>query len=305
VSLAKRRKQRQSIDAGGPGRQDNIDRACERGEAFDSLLVAEWCVPTLIAILLVVFVVLSLLLAAWTLFFQGYIYSEPVEAIYWRAPAAGGALTLFVIIWVVCDYRSIEDRRKEGVYHPLHEFSFSETKTYKYLWVPSDGREERYTLQGNQYVSKSGRRLPGRPIRVTAGDDPPDDEKHVFEPEMDNGHFKAKEGETLRYYEQGNKARYMDENMLGRISITHYGWLVGTLLLNFGFFLVWFVVLWLLLRFQWSHALGIAFGFWLVSLFVLPMILTRAEQVRKERLTAQQAAMRMPSLLPQSSAGPS
>jgi hypothetical protein len=232
------------------------------------------------------------LLAAWTLFFQGYIYSEPVEAIYWRAPAAGGALTLFLIIWIICDYRSIADRRQaEGSYHPLHEFSFRETKEYKYLWIIRDGREEKYTLRGNQYVNNSGRRLPERPTKVLAGND--DDEKHVFEPEMENGRFKAKEGEYLRYYEQDNKARYMDENSLGKISITHYGWLIGTLLLNFGFLLVWFVVLWLLLRFQWAHALGIAFGFWLISLFVLPLILTKAESVRKDRLAPAQATRRL------------
>jgi hypothetical protein len=249
----------------------------------------EWRVLILIAILLVVFVVLSLLLAAWTLFFQGYIYSEPVEAIYWRAPAAGAALTLFLIIWVVLDYRSIDDRRQEGRYHPLHEFSFRETKTYNYLWIPRDGRDELYALRGSEYLNKNRHRLPERPTKITAGDEL-DGEKEVFEPEMENGRFKAKQGESLRYYDPGNKSRYMDESSLGRISITHYGWLVMTLLLNFGFLLVWFVALWLLLRFQWSHALGIAFGFWLISLFVLPMILTRAEQVRKERLAPVQTA---------------
>src|SRR5215469_15735149 len=77
---------------------------------------------SLVVVLLVVFAVLSLLLAAWTLFFQGYIYSEPVEAIYWRAPAAGAALTLFLLIWMVLDYRSIETPQDEGRYR---SFDFS------------------------------------------------------------------------------------------------------------------------------------------------------------------------------------
>ncbi len=47
---------------------------------------------------------------------------------------------------------------------------------------------------------------------------------------------------------------------------------------------MWFLSLWLLLRFQWPHALGLAVAFWLVMLFILPMILTKAESVRKERL---------------------
>jgi hypothetical protein len=64
-------------------------------------------------------------------------------------------------------------------------------------------------------------------------------------------------------------------------------------------------VLWLALRFQWAHALGIAFGFWLISLFVLPMILTRAEQVRKERLAPTQTASLMPIRSPRKSSGSS
>ena len=46
-------------------------------------ILAERSVFSIILILLVVFAVLSLLLAAWTLFFQSYIYSEPIGALYW------------------------------------------------------------------------------------------------------------------------------------------------------------------------------------------------------------------------------
>jgi hypothetical protein len=62
------------------------------------------------------------------------------------------------------------------------------------------------------------------------------------------------------------------------------------LLLNFGFLVVWFLCFWLLLDFQWSHALGLAFGAWLICLFVLPMILTEAEKVRKANLPPTQTA---------------
>ncbi len=89
---------------------------------------------SLILIVLVVWVLLGLLLAAWTLFFQGYIYSEPVSAIYWRAPAAAAALTLFLCFWIVLDYRSIEKRDDEGRYQPLHELSLYEYETYEHIW---------------------------------------------------------------------------------------------------------------------------------------------------------------------------
>jgi hypothetical protein len=242
-------------------------------------------VPYLVLTLLVVFVVLSLLLAAWTLFFQGYIYSEPVEAIYWRAPAAAGALTFFLLIWIVLDYRSIDDPSQEGRYRPLHDSSSSETERFdKITILDQDRKKVSYTRQGNKYVTKGNRSLPDKPLEIIATDK--NGEEHVFKPKTDaKGTFQPEDGQ-LRYYEEGNPKRYMTEGAgIGQISIFHFGWLLMTLILNFGFLIVWFVSLWLLLRFQWSHALGLAFVAWLISLFILPMILTQAENVRKKRLS--------------------
>jgi hypothetical protein len=245
----------------------------------------EWRVGSLIVIVLVVWVGLSLLLAAWTLFFQGYIYSEPVSAIYWRAPAAGTALTVFVILWMMLDYRSVQDRGDEGRYQPLHSFSYRESERYEHLWIIRDGIKEHYEWRGNQYVNKSNRRLPERPRKIIASHKADGDE-HDFEPKLDaKGNFQIEADQKLRYYEKDNPSRYMEEGYPGLISITHFGWLVMNLLLNFGFLAVWFVSLWLLLRFQWSHALGLAVVFWLVMLlFIMPMILKKTEEVRKERL---------------------
>ncbi len=245
---------------------------------------------SLVLIVLVVFAVLSLLLAAWTLFFQGYIYSEPVEAIYWRAPAAGAALTLFLLLWIVLDYRSIEKPGDEGRYRPLHEFSARETEKYDKLTIVDQERKKvQYTWRGDQYVSPGGQRLRGRPLEILARDK--DGQEHVFKPPTDDkGNFKVEKGQSLRYYEEGNPSRYMEEGFFGQITIYHFGWLVMGLLLNFSFLIVWFLCLWLLLRFQWSHALGLAFVAWLISLFVLPMLLTQAENVRKGNLPPPTAA---------------
>ncbi|HEY7423277.1 MAG TPA: hypothetical protein VH682_03455 [Gemmataceae bacterium] len=283
--------------------QDNSGPSRWGSEDTEFILV-EWRVLSIILVLLVAFVVLSLLLAAWTLFFQGYIYSEPVSAIYWRAPAAGAALTLFLCIWVAFDYGSIHEREDEGRYQPLHNFSPTETITYKHLWITSSSRQdEHYVLQGNnQYVGPGGRRPPGKPLQIVASDKA-DGEKHVFKPQLDaKGNFKTEKGQSsLRYYEDGDpKKRYMEEAYPGQITIFHFGWLIMALFLNFGFLLVWFVSLWLLLQFQWPHALGLAFVAWLISLFILPMILTPAEKVRKERLPPKTTTA---SYLPQTRSG--
>src|SRR5262249_60786957 len=108
----------------------------------------------------------------------------------WRAPAAAAALTLFLAIWVAFDYSSIHDRADEGRYQPLHNFSYSDTETYEYLWIYRDDRKEQYTRKGNQYVSRSGRRLPDRPLQIIASHKADADE-HVFKPRLDDkGRFK-------------------------------------------------------------------------------------------------------------------
>jgi hypothetical protein len=65
---------------------------------------------------------------------------------------------------------------------------------------------------------------------------------------------------------------------------------VGNILLAIFFFLAWFLCLWLLLRYQWAHALGLAVIFWLVKeLVVMPALLDRAEAVAAERAVARAA----------------
>src|SRR5262249_16484404 len=53
----------------------------------------------LVLILLAVGFILSVLLWAWTLWFQAYIYEQATEGLEWRAPAAGGAVLLLLILW--------------------------------------------------------------------------------------------------------------------------------------------------------------------------------------------------------------
>jgi hypothetical protein len=253
----------------------------------------EWRVLSLILILLVVWLLLGLLLAAWTLFFQGYIYSEPVSAIYWRAPAAAAAIMLFLGLWIALDYRSIDDRADEGRYQPLQNLSYKETEKYQHLWIfNSDGKEEHYELRGDRYLRKDGRPLPTTLGNKILASHEANGDKHIFEAKRDAKGIRKVENGQVRYYEKGNESRYMDEKYAGQISTSHLAWLVVGLLLNFGLFIVWFVSLWLLLRFQWAHALGLAFVFWLILLFILPIILTKAESVRKERLPPKTAQVR-------------
>ena len=58
---------------------------------------------------------------------------------------------------------------------------------------------------------------------------------------------------------------------------------MGNLLLNALLLAVCFVALWLLLTFQWPHALGQAVVLWLMLLFALAPLLTKVEGVARQR----------------------
>jgi hypothetical protein len=105
------------------------------------------------------------------------------------------------------------------------------------------------------------------------------DDDETFEPERDaKGNFKTELGQSLRYLDA--RGRVMQEDDFGRVSVYRWDWFAWTALFNVAHLAVWFVALWLLLRYQWTHALGGAVVLWLAtSLIALPMLLGYAEQV--------------------------
>src|SRR5262249_16234988 len=71
----------------------------------EMVLYGEKPVLGLLITFLLVFRGLAILLWAGSLFFQGYLYSEPAAGLHWRALAAGAVLTLFLAFWCFLDYR--------------------------------------------------------------------------------------------------------------------------------------------------------------------------------------------------------
>jgi hypothetical protein len=251
-------------------------------------------VLTLILLVLLLLAVLAILLTAWSLWFQGYVYSEPAGGLHWRGPAAAGAVLVVLLLWIILDYRS------PGRYRPLLEFSSSEdSKQFAELYIPKPGSKDKYDLyrlSGGTYKlngNPAGKPLPQQPDRVKVIED---GQEYIFEPERDaKGNFKARTTKST-FGSVSEYQRYIDGKgrvmtTLGKISTFHGGWLFLNLLLNFLLLSVWFVALWLLVRFQWAHALGQAFVFWSVMLvFVLPPLLSRVEGVAKQREEARRLA---------------
>jgi hypothetical protein len=243
-------------------------------------------VLSLILVLLLVWFIATVVLAAWTLWFQAYIYSEPVTDVWWRAPAAGTALAIFFVIWMVCDYRA------PGRYRELQEFSTTEYITFPELRViprepnkPPEVYKQHKSGRGSVEYLRGGtlgdRQLPSRPYKILAI---LDGKEYLFEPVQSEGKGGIQVSTDTWRYRNAETGWEMTEGQLGQVSISHRSWLIGNLLLNFLHGVVWFLCLWLLMRFQWSHALGLAVVFWLVTtLFVLPKLLDHTERVSRQR----------------------
>jgi hypothetical protein len=220
-----------------------------------------------------------------TRWFQGYIYSEPVEQVYWRAPAAAAVLLLFLGFWGYVDYRA------PGRYVSLFDFSPTENLPhFKELWGEKAGKRTLYKLTreaNGAIVYRDDRHRP-MPSRLDAVIAKEDSDEVRFEAERDaQGNYKIDRGhDNPRYRDKRGR-----ELSNGQISRFYWGRLLANLFLNLLHLAVWFACLWLLLHYQWPHALGLAVIFWLVmTIVIVPMLLNQVESVARKRAAPPSAA---------------
>lgn len=253
-------------------------------------------------ILLLLWISLTLVLWFGGAWLQDFLYSEPAAQLYWRAPLAALLLVLWVGFWCQLDYRH------PGRYPAPYDFSATERKSFDELWSVREGKKVQYKRSA---ASKGG--LGGRteyketafPYRTWSRSESvivqEDGNEVTFEAERDQDrNYKVQTGRDLRYIDA--KGRVMTEGNLGQLYLFRWGTFLTYTFLNLVLLMVWFAVLWLLIRFQWSHALGLAALFWLASvLLFVPMMLAKVEEAAR---TQSAPPARTSSLLaPSESAG--
>jgi hypothetical protein len=263
----------------------------------------------LLTILVIVFIILAIVLAATTLGVQGYIYSEPVPGISWRAPAAGGAIALFLALWAFLDYGSIKPEQTDVPYDTLFRFAPTETRELDKFWsIKSSSFEappeqdkkilySRRVASAPEYVDPQGRRWErsdaGGVMRAIVVEEPGGQEIRL-EPDktVEKKNPSDPDGPKIKYfdsernkeafpgYKQVNGRRKMLQ--IGVLSVFRWGLFLANLLLNAIFFGVCFVCVWLILRFQWTHALMLGGLLWLVlSLVVMPILLAKTQELAR------------------------
>jgi hypothetical protein len=232
----------------------------------------------LFVLLLLFAIVTTVLLWVGTIYLTGYWYTEPTPEMYWRAPAAGAALTVFLGLWIFIDGERVA-RAPYGI-----PFLFS-------------ADEDLLSEPAKQFKAvKKGEKAPVLYVRATVvrlGK-----KAYEYRKETSTGQewrstgveaiLLDVDGKTHRFNRtttrEGSYVEFVDdqgwtisEHSPGSPSRTRGSTILLTFVLNFLHLGVWFVCLWLLLRFQWAHALGLAFCLWLVvTLLIVPQIFQTA-----------------------------
>jgi hypothetical protein len=245
-------------------------------------------VIALILIVLVIGLFLAGLLWAGTLYLQNYWYTTATSGAYWQAPAAAAIMTVFWLIWCMMNVQAPGASATNVPFDILFRFNpkgeYSKVPVEK-LWSVKKGKEtilyvrQRVSQNRYEYHDTSDKKRPWVPDNV---------EEILIEDKDNPGqkmHFKRISAGTGSYRTYASDQGWeMNETTLGSPSIFHYGRFMTNILLNLVHLVLWFLCLWLLLRFQWSHALGLAVVLWLVTtLTVLWYLLPQAGAVAAAR----------------------
>jgi hypothetical protein len=255
-------------------------------------------VPLLLWLLLVG-VVLAGFLYVGALFLQRYFYTEPAEQLPWGAPVAAGVLTLFLGLWCLLDLNNPGVTPRDLPYDSLFRFSPRETMSkdaVMYLWAVRTGSKDPVEFKLHKITSagfaKSEYREKARPEKKWSSSHVDailievNGQKCRFDlrPSKENPYreFVDENGWVLREYDNGPD---------GQPTRFRFGLLLANLFLNFLHLGLWFACLWALLRFQWSHALGLALILWLVATpAILEPLLDQAGKLAHEQAQAHKSA---------------
>jgi hypothetical protein len=253
------------------------------------------------------------LLWAGTYFFQGYIYTEPSQGLYWQAPAAGALMAAGFAIWCFTVALYPGANPSNIPIHVLHKFSakvdmFEPLKPARKLWAIKSDRRKTGDDKDGEKIEYDLDRVNQKQFRYLDTSVPrrPWNSQDVIAVEI-----KTDDGSMMRFdlvkTESGRLDLVKSESSQNRRFRSSDGWemvettdgptgnperfLLGRLIWNIVFNLAhlagWFIALCLILRFQWGHALGLAVVLWLIfTLALLPMMLDYAAIVAEKRQSA-------------------
>lgn len=246
--------------------------ALHRSSTLPAWTSAE-CGVLLLLILFAVLLILAVALWGLSRFAHSALYTEVPASLLWRAPVA--ATAIFVLTLVVPLVI-----RGAGVKWPMtfNQFllysSEKEPVIFKEFHAEDRGRKTVYTRRKAasgilEYVSDDGKPLP-RNTEAMIGIPEKGGEPHQFRASKEGIYLKKDRQGNVSYVDQHGNV--MTSDSIGKLTLPSSGSFFASFfvaLLNIG---VWFAALWLLLLFQWPHALGFsipAFVAWSLCVTVI------------------------------------
>jgi hypothetical protein len=263
--------------------------------------VAEPPVLTLFVILLIFGLTLGVALFVGGLFVQGYIYTEPSAQLRWGAPVTAAVLFLFVTFWsliVVFSGSTPTDIPFDVIWRFSPKVDKFQKPVSELTAIRKGGKSEVYKL--HKTVPFAGAKARSEYKSVRDGKPWNGDGVEEIVIKTDEGDMRF-ERVPEKQREQGEFPKFItsddwvmtvyDNGPTDSPRKFRYGRFIANFFLNFLHLALWFVCLWLLMRFELFHALVGAFAIWLVcTLIILPMVLDFAAGVSQARQGAAPAA---------------
>jgi hypothetical protein len=241
-------------------------------------------VLSLILILIVVGLALTGLLVLGALVLQGYFYTEVNPGVFWRGPVVGVILTLFLFFWCWINYVSPNVHKRDMPFDTLFNATGSVdlvNEPVKEMHVYFGNSKQAVKFERYKYVegrlSRIGYREAGgdrhwsskiKKIVITVNDREYVFERRHADDRSEYPYFLSPEGWFMREYDNG---------VNGQPAAFLVGLFLLDLLINFSYLALLVLGLWLVLRFQFWHALGLGAALWLAMIiFVVPYLLDLA-----------------------------
>lgn len=248
-------------------------------------------------LLLLVWAVLVAVFWGGSLWLQAYLYNEPASGMYWRAPAAATATTLCLAFWCYLESSSY-DPAEGGPAYDVFIYAAASRTTYFPEFAATnldpagkEGKPIRYRTRDRTMVSPPYRKWSPTDLIIVKEDG---NEVRFVAEKDGHGHYvrerkRAPAGlgwlisagaeQPLRY--KDGRGRIMTEDAVGQLTSSRWGRFWAVVLLSVAQFVVCFACLWLLIGFQWPHALLIAVVLWSVITFAfMHMLVTAVDSAR-------------------------
>lgn len=217
---------------------------------------------------------------------QGYLYSQPASHLPVRAVAAGVLVAAFVAGWTYANTRASHKDKYGTLFEmqPTTVKDITEFEAVRQLRIKDDKGQLKEVTVPHKWVpeGKLGKfvetttnkdfRMNTADYMTIALDLPEDGKKTRYEAAIDSKGTYARDGDNVVFTEKGG-SRYIESETMTRLNIPSSGAFAAAVALNLLVFVVWFVALWPILRFNMGHALLMALIFGSITMLLLMPLL--------------------------------